>query len=103
MRQNWRPITLLPVDYKILAKILFNRLKLVAKDLVDPDQSCSLPGRNIRHGILTIFFFFLKIKSSRENGILLSVDQKSAFDMVEWKYLFKTLDHFGVGPIFYDG
>ena len=44
--KNWRPILLLTADYKIIAKVLANRLKNVMKSLIHPDQACSVPGRS---------------------------------------------------------
>ncbi|KAJ1194168.1 hypothetical protein NDU88_003463 [Pleurodeles waltl] len=45
--KNWRPISLLNVDCKILAKAIPNRLKKVIAKIVYPDQSCGIPGRQI--------------------------------------------------------
>ncbi|KAK3545987.1 hypothetical protein QTP70_018905 [Hemibagrus guttatus] len=42
---NWRPITLLTVDYKILAKLMVLRLREVMARVVHPDQTCGTPGR----------------------------------------------------------
>ena len=36
--KSWRPISILNTDYKILAKILSNRLKVVLKEIINPDQ-----------------------------------------------------------------
>ena len=44
---NWRPITLLNTDYKILAHVLANRLKKVIPKLVNTDQSGYIKGRNM--------------------------------------------------------
>ncbi|KAK3566556.1 hypothetical protein QTP86_000617 [Hemibagrus guttatus] len=41
---NWRPITLLMVDYKILAKLMVLRLREVMARVVHPDQTCGVPG-----------------------------------------------------------
>ncbi|KAJ1151257.1 hypothetical protein NDU88_004041 [Pleurodeles waltl] len=45
--KNWRPISLLNVDYKLLAKAMANRLKKVIEKIVHPDQTCGIPGRQI--------------------------------------------------------
>ena len=44
---NWRPISLLNVDYKIVAKVLANRLKTVLGSIIHPDQTCTILGRSI--------------------------------------------------------
>jgi len=49
---NWRPITLLNVSYKILAKVLQLRLQPLLKDIISTDQSAFLPGRFILDNIL---------------------------------------------------
>ena len=45
--KNWRPISLLNVDYKICSKALSLRLKKLLGSILDPDQTCSVPGRSI--------------------------------------------------------
>ena len=45
--EKWRPFSLLCTDYEIISKVLANRLKLVLEDLIDLDQTCSIPGRTI--------------------------------------------------------
>ena len=44
---NWRPISLLCADYKIIAKALSIRLKNLLHILISSDQTCSVPNRNI--------------------------------------------------------
>jgi hypothetical protein len=44
--KNWRPITLLCVDYKIVAKAIANRLLGVIAKVTHSDQTCGVPGRN---------------------------------------------------------
>ena len=50
---NWRPITLLNTDYKLLTKLLGERLKIVLSSLIHPNQNGFVPGGSI-------FFSFLK-------------------------------------------
>ena len=44
---NWRPITLLNVDYKLLTKTLGQRLKMVLPNLIHKDQNGFLPGGSV--------------------------------------------------------
>ena len=44
--KNWRPITLLCVDYKIASKAIVNRLLTVLSSLINPNQTCGIKGRN---------------------------------------------------------
>ena len=45
--KNWRPISLLNVDYKIITKSLTNRLKQVLPSIINQDQTCGVIGRSI--------------------------------------------------------
>ena len=45
--QYWRPISLLCADYKILTKILANRLKKILPQIISEEQNCSIPLRTI--------------------------------------------------------
>ena len=45
--KNWRPISLLNIDYKIITKCLANRLRKVVHVIINPEQTCSVPGRSI--------------------------------------------------------
>ena len=44
---NWRPVSLLCTDYKIMSKIIANRLKNVLGLVINEDQTCAIPGRSI--------------------------------------------------------
>ena len=60
---NWRPITLLNTDYKLLTKTLAGRLKSVLPSLVHPNQNGFVPGGNIffsSHTIRDIIFYCKK-------------------------------------------
>jgi hypothetical protein len=44
---NWRPVSLLNTDYKILSKALVNRLKRLANRFISSNQNSAVPGRSI--------------------------------------------------------
>jgi hypothetical protein len=52
--QQYRPICLLNVSFKIFTKVLTNRLTLVAHRVIQPTQTTFLPGRNIMEGIIVL-------------------------------------------------
>ena len=56
--KNYRPITLLTVDYKILAKCFADRIKRFKHTLIHPNQSVLLKGRNISHNIRLILRYY---------------------------------------------
>jgi hypothetical protein len=51
---NYRPITLLNTDYRVLAKVLANRLLKCMGDVISPAQSAFLKGRSIGNNILLL-------------------------------------------------
>ena len=44
--KNWRPISLLNVDYKLIGKVIAQRLRVVMPSIIHPDQSHAVPGRS---------------------------------------------------------
>ena len=98
--KNWRPISLLNVDYKICSKALSLRLKKVLGSIVDPDQTCSVPGRSISSNLALLRDTLDFIERTGETGILVSLDQEKAFDRVNRFFLMNLLEHFGFGPSF---
>ena len=98
--ENWPPISLLNVDYKICSKALSLRLKEVLGSIVDPDQTCSVPGRSISSNLALLRDTLDFIERTGEPGILVSLDQEKAFDRVNGSFLMNLLEHFGFGPSF---
>ena len=97
---NYRPISLLNVDNKILTKALSKRLESVLEQIIHPDQSCGVPKRSIIDNchLIRDIIDYANIKNI--NGILLSLDQEKAFDKISHQYLFETLKAFGFGDSF---
>ena len=50
----WRRISLLCVDYKVLTKILANRLEYILPDIISTEQNCSIPNRTIFDNLFLI-------------------------------------------------
>ncbi len=98
--KNWRPISLLNLDFKILAKCLANRLKKCMNKLVHPDQTCGIKGRTIFENIIVAQdAIFVSNKNNKPLAII-SIDQTKAFDRLNRGFMFKVLKKFGFGDSF---
>ena len=97
---NWRPITLLNTDYKIIAKCLAERLKTVLPKLIDEDQKGFVQGRSIESGVRLIQDTIIYTEEKNEGGAVIFLDQKKAFDRVEPAWVKKVLSKFGFGANF---
>ena len=85
--KNWRPISLLHVDYKIIAKALANRLTKYLPRLIDEDQTGYVKERFIGNDIRIIEGIMIYTKQNNIKGIMLSIDFEKAFDSLKWSYL----------------
>ena len=95
--KNWRPVSLLNTDYKILAKSLANRLHKVIKKLIDPDQVGYIKDRYIGESVRKLFDILSYTDENEIEAILAQVDFEKAFDSIEWPFLFDTLKAFNFG------
>ena len=68
--------------------------------LVHNDQTCAVQGRTIHDGILKLYNAIHYIKEHNMDALILSVDHKAAFDVVEWRFVFASLKAFNFGENF---
>ena len=97
---NWRPISLLTTDYKILAKALAVRLRGVISNIINTDQTANIPGRTINDNVSLIRDALRYANDNNTPLALITIDQLKAFDRVDHHFLFQTLTKFGFGPNF---
>ena len=99
---NWRPISLLNVDYKIISKCLCNRLRSVIGTIVNVDKTCGVPERSIVDNLHLIRNVITYVNDKDLQCALVTLDQAKAFDRVSHTFLFKTLliSAFLFGPQF---
>lgn len=93
-----RPIALCNVLYKIIAKVLANRIKPLLSNLVSETQGAFVPGRSISDNIMIAYEIqhYLKRKSQGKVGYTaLKLDMSRAYDRVEWKLLMAILERMG--------
>ena len=98
--QNWRPLTLLYYDYKILAKVLTARMDTVMSSLISSQQTGFMKGRHISHNILKTKEIIASLNKAQKPGVIVSVDFEKCFDRVEYSAIRGSLKYFNFGDNF---
>ena len=84
---SYRPISLINVDAKVLAKGLTLRL-------VKPDQTGFVSGRSSLNNIRRLLNIIQLASDEDTQGLVVSLDSLKAFDRVEWPFLFYAMERF---------
>ena len=98
--RNWRPISLLNVDYKLASRVLAGHLMKVIHLVVSRDQTCGVLGRFIGENVALLRDVVDHATLSNTPVAVLSLDQEKAFDRVDWQFMISTLSRMGFGPSF---
>ena len=98
--RNWRPISLLNVDYKLASRVLAGRLLKVIHHVVNKDQTCGVPGSFIGENVALLRDVVDYATKSNISVAILSLDQEKAFDRVDWQFMHSVLGVMGFGPSF---
>ncbi len=92
---NWHPITLLNSDYKILAALYANRLKLCLREIISVTQSGFMKGRHISNNIRLVLDVLDYKDLFDKKSLILFLDFYKAFDTVEYSFICEALQYFG--------
>lgn len=95
--KGYRPISLLNHDYKLLSRLLKARLDRIMQDhsVLSPVQKCSNGKKNIFQATLSIKDRIARFKAERKYGKVISFDLDHAFDRVDRRFLFRTMENLG--------
>jgi len=93
---NYRPITLLNTDYKILTKAMALQLMEKATTIVHEDQAGFILEQSIFNHIRLAKAIISYAEITEEDGAIITLDQEKAYDKIKHEYLWTTLKAFGV-------
>jgi hypothetical protein len=88
---QFRPIALINVIFKIVAKAYASRLDPVSNRIISPNQTAFIKGRNILDGPLALIEIIHELKTNKLGGILLKLDFEKAYNRVNWDFLVEVL------------
>ena len=81
--KNWRQITLLNVDCKIIAKAIASRIKIILPKIIHSDQKGFVNGRFIGENIMELYALMDRSEEDDIDALLISIDFYKAFDTIE--------------------
>jgi len=96
--KNYRPITLLNADYKLMTKILAIRLQAHINHIISPPQNGFVPGRSIFDNFNVSQLIQAYIDETDGEGLIIFLDIEKAFDTVSWAYMKMAMRALNVGP-----
>ena len=93
---NYRPITLLNTDYKLLTKVLAIQLMKNIPSLVHPNQAGFIPNRSIFNHTRLAKTIIDYAEAMEVDGAIVALDQEKAYDKIRHKYLWETMHEFNL-------
>ncbi|KAH9768542.1 reverse transcriptase domain-containing protein [Citrus sinensis] len=102
---EFRPIALCNVIYKIVAKMLASRLKLVLGSIISKSQIIFIPGRSITDNVMIsaeVMHYLKRKRQGREGAAALKIDMSKAHDRIECNFLSSIMLKMGFNPDFFN-
>eukprot|EP00253_Pinus_taeda_P003178 PITA_03178 len=97
---RFRPISLCNIGYKLITKVIANRLKIILPDIIPTNQGGFIQGRQIVDNFILVQEAIHSSLDRKERGMVVKLDLENDFDRVRHSFLMDFLRKFGFGPKF---
>ena len=98
--QNWRPLSMLSVVYKLCSAAIANRIKPLLNKIIDETQCGFVQGRYIGECTRLVYDVLSYTEDMQIPGMLVLLDFQKAFDSISWTFIYKTLSFLGFSQNF---
>jgi hypothetical protein len=96
--KQYRPISLLNVDFKIFTKLLTDRITPMADSLISESQTTFIEGRNILEGVVILHEVIHQLKRTGRKGVIFKIDFEKAYDKVRCDFVQEVVVRKGFPP-----
>jgi hypothetical protein len=96
--KNWRPISLLSNLYKIISRVLNNRLSKYVNRICSRSQKGFNSSRYTQEAIINVWESIAYCRQNNVKAAIMAVDMEKAFDTISLSFLEKVYTFFGIGP-----
>ncbi|KAA3460126.1 reverse transcriptase [Gossypium australe] len=95
---QFRPISLCSVLYKLVMKVIANRLKVVFPNFISPEQAGFIAGRNISDNVIIAqeVIHSMRSRKTGKNWMAIKLDLEKAYDRISWEFIHVSLVAAGI-------
>ena len=89
-----RPISLCNMNYKVVTKVIVNRLRPLLNELVGPEQASFISWRQSCDNVIIIqeLLHIMRKMKGKNGAMIIKIDLEKAYDRVMWDFLHQTLE-----------